>query len=46
MRKVFVSCKTKRQAKKQCPWAVVIMATLGGFWCFEDWKDYYEWGHK
>jgi hypothetical protein len=43
MRKQFVECATRYQARKLCPWAAVIAAVHGGYLCFESVSDYVVW---
>jgi hypothetical protein len=43
MRTQFVECNTRAQAKKECPWAAVIVKAEGGYWCFESRADYTTW---
>lgn len=40
MRKQYVNCKYRYQARKACPWASVIHKTEGGYMCFESVDDY------
>ena len=40
MRKIFVECKTKFQAKTKCLWAEYFIKVDGGYHCFESYDDY------
>jgi hypothetical protein len=31
----FVKCRTRRLARRSCPWATIILKVEGGFLCFE-----------
>lgn len=46
MRKVFVECKTRYQAQKECPWANNIAKVGEGFMCFETITDYEIWKNQ
>lgn len=43
MRTKFVECKTRYQAKKECPWVSTIVKVCDGFMCFESVDDYKIW---
>ena len=43
MRKAFIQCKTRYQAKKQAPWACCTVKCDGGFMCFESAADCFTW---
>lgn len=43
MRKAFVQCRARSTAKRRCPWAAVVAAADGGYWCFETVDAYKEW---
>lgn len=43
MRKQFVACDTRKEAKAECPWATYIAQVFGGFMCFESRDDYITW---
>jgi hypothetical protein len=42
----FVTCKTRYEAKKACPWAVTTWAVEGGYMCFASrlaWRKWRRW---
>jgi hypothetical protein len=39
-RKEFVSVNTIQEAADKCPWAMYILQTGEGYWCFESHTDY------
>lgn len=43
MKKQFVAVKTRKEAKKECPWAEKIVKADGGYLCFESYQDYLLW---
>lgn len=46
MRKQFVMCGSRYNARKQCPWASVIAKADGGYMAFESVTDYHIWSSQ
>ena len=46
MRREFVYCKTKKEARELCPWAAVIIKAESGYWCFESVDDARRWSNQ
>lgn len=43
MRQKVVFATSRREAKKECPWAAHICKVCGGYICFESHNDYNTW---
>jgi hypothetical protein len=46
MRRESVWCKSRRTAKRRCPWAAKIVKVEGGFIAFESVLDYVTWKNQ
>ena len=43
MRIEFTQAETRYRARKECPWAEVIVKVVDGYICFESKQDYKIW---
>jgi len=46
MKTEFIECKTRVTAKRNCPWAAIVVKVSGGYKAFESWDDYYTWKNQ
>lgn len=46
MRSQFVECKSRKTAKRRCPWAAIVTKVEGGFHAFESVADYVTWKNQ
>lgn len=47
MRTAFIECKSRKTAKRRCPWASKIVKVEGGYHAFESIDDWQTWrAHK
>lgn len=46
MRQKFIQASKKSEAKKECPWACLVIKVDGGYMCFESPVDYELWKNQ
>ena len=46
MRKETILNKSRYMAKKECPWATIVVKVYGGYICFESITDYEIWKNQ